>query len=141
MTLQVGPTTDLEACHYLRKIVFIEEQAVPETVERDGRDGQAHHILAQLDGQPVGCARLLIAGETGKIGRVCVLASHRGRGIGTALVKACLDHLKGLQGVTRAELGAQTHALELYERVGFSAYGAEFPDAGGLPHRMMERRL
>jgi len=137
MTLSIGPTTDIAACTALRRAVFIDEQGVPEEVEQDGRDGTAHHVLATLNGCPVGCARIFLDGATGRIGRVCVLARHRGQGIGSALVRACLDHLRGLPGLTRAELGAQAHALGLYERLGFVGFGPEFADAGGQPHRMM----
>ncbi|MEQ9258696.1 MAG: GNAT family N-acetyltransferase [Roseovarius sp.] len=138
--MEVGPTEDVAACVALRRAVFIEEQGVPEAVEQDGRDGEAHHVLAVLGGVPVGCARLLVSGETGKIGRVCVLKAERGKGIGAALVSAAVAHLQAL-GLRRAELGAQTYALGLYEKLGFRAYGAEFADAGGQPHRMMERTL
>ncbi|EDM73509.1 acetyltransferase, GNAT family protein [Roseobacter sp. AzwK-3b] len=138
MTLEVGPTSDLETCLALRATVFIEEQNVPEAEERDGRDGEAHHLLARLDGCPVGCARILIKGETGKIGRVCVLREARGAGIGAALIRACLAHLRAQAGVSRAVLGSQTHALGFYEKLGFAAFGPEYMDAG-IPHRDMER--
>lgn len=140
MTLEVGPTEDLPACAALRRAVFMEEQGVPEHVEQDGRDGEAHHLLATLNGVPVGCARLLVDGTTGKLGRVCVVKAERGKGIGAALVAASVAHLRGL-GLSRAELGAQTHALGLYEKLGFKARGAAFTDAGGQPHQMMERAL
>jgi ElaA protein len=138
MTLEVGPTSDLETCLALRATVFIEEQNVPEAEERDGRDGEAHHLLARLEGRPVGCARILIKGETGKIGRVCVLREARGAGIGAALIRACLAHLRAQAGVSRAVLGSQTHALGFYEKLGFVAFGPEYMDAG-IPHRDMER--
>jgi len=141
MTLRVGPTRDIAACARLRRAVFIDEQGVPERVEQDGRDGAAHHILAMLDGRPVGCARILTEGEIGKIGRLCVLPAWRGRGIGAALIGACLAHMRSLPGLTRAQLGAQAHALGLYEKQGFVAHGPEFRDAGGQPHRMMGRAL
>jgi predicted GNAT family N-acyltransferase len=140
MTLDVGPTNDLPTCLALRREVFIEEQGVPQALEQDGRDGQAHHILARLGGAPVGCARILIKGNTGKIGRVCVLKSRRGQGLGLALVEACLAQLRTVEGINRAELGAQTQAMGLYARLGFTAYGEEFLDAD-MPHRMMERAL
>jgi len=138
--LQIGPSDDLSACLALRRAVFIVEQGVPADVEQDGRDGAAHHILAFLDGTPVGAARLLVEGETGKIGRVCVLKDTRRQGIGAALIRAGVDHLRSL-GLRRAKLGAQTHALAFYEGLGFTAYGSEFSDAGDQPHRMMRRDL
>ncbi|MEL7254102.1 MAG: GNAT family N-acetyltransferase [Pseudomonadota bacterium] len=139
MTLKFGPTTDIAACLELRRVVFMVEQSVSEEDERDGMDDQAHHILASQDGRPVGCARIFLDGDVGKIGRVCVLSDQRGTGLGKALIEACLTHLQTL-GATRAKLGAQTHALGFYEALGFVAYGDEFDDAG-IPHRMMERRL
>ena len=45
-----------------------------------------------------------------------------------------------MPGVTRAALGAQLDALGFYERLGFTAYGDVFDDAG-IDHRMMELRF
>jgi ElaA protein len=42
--------------------------------------------------------------------------------------------------VTKVKLGAQTHALGFYERLGFTAIGDEFDDAG-IPHREMVLKL
>lgn len=140
MNLDVALTTDIAACHALRRVVFIEEQNVPEAEEVDGRDGDALHLLARLDGQAVGCARILVAGETGKIGRVCVLRDLRGQGIGSALINAALAALRNVDGVTRAKLGAQTHAIGFYEALGFVAEGPEYLDAG-IAHRDMARAV
>lgn len=140
MSVEIGPTDDIASCLDLRRIVFMEEQNVSEADERDGKDDIAHHILARLDGRPVGCARILFDGATGKIGRVCVLRDQRGTGLGQAIMQACLDHLTEMPGVTRAMLGAQSHALGFYENLGFVAFGPEFMDAN-IPHRMMERAV
>jgi len=40
----------------------------------------------------------------------------------------------------RTALSAQTQALGFYQRLGYTAYGPEFDDAG-LPHRWMTRVL
>lgn len=136
MTLHVELTDDLALCHALRRIVFIEEQNVPEAEEVDGRDAGALHLLARLDGLPVGCARLLVMGDTGKIGRVCVLQDYRGQGIGVALIQSALEVLRAQPGVMRAKLGSQTHAIGFYEKLGFTAQGSEYLDAG-IAHRDM----
>ena len=138
--LEIGRSDDLAACRALRRAVFIEEQGVSEVDEVDGRDGQALHLLARWAGQPVGTARILVQGDAGKIGRVCVLRAARGRGIGAALIRAAVAELSAMDGVAEARLGAQTHALEFYTRLGFVAEGPEFMDAG-IPHRMMARPL
>ncbi|KCV82642.1 N-acetyltransferase GCN5 [Actibacterium atlanticum] len=140
MSEWIGITDDLAACHALRRLVFIEEQGVSEADEMDDLDDQAIHLLATVDGVPVGTARLIRKGETGKIGRVCVVKSARGTGLGARLMQASVDHFRATPGITRAYLSAQTHALGFYESLGFLAYGEEYPDAG-IPHRDMELRF
>lgn len=54
MSVSVAPTTDIATCLALRRVVFIEEQSVPEVEEVDGLDGEALHILAVADGRAVG---------------------------------------------------------------------------------------
>ena len=76
----------------------------------------------------------------GKIGRVCVLPEARGAGLGRALVLAAVDRLAAEPGVTLAKLSAQVDAIGFYERLGFTAEGAVYPDAG-IPHRDMTRAL
>lgn len=63
----------------------------------------------------------------------------RGLGVGVALVRA-IEAEAGRLGLAAVDLGAQTHALGFYERLGYEAYGPEFQDAG-IPHRAMRRRL
>lgn len=133
--MRVEVTEDLAACLAIRRAVFIEEQAVPEELEVDGLDGEATHLLATLDGRPVGTARLLAKGGTGKIGRVAVLREARGRGIGAALIRRAVEELRA-RGLARAKLGSQVHAIPFYEELGFVAEGPVYDDAG-IPHRDM----
>lgn len=140
MTWSIEQTDDLATCHALRRTVFIEEQGVSEAEEVDGRDDAALHVLGCVDGLPMGCARILLDGEVAKIGRVCVLHAARGTGLGAAIIEACLDVARKQSGVIKAKLGAQTHALVFYERLGFVAFGPIYDDAG-IPHQDMERLL
>lgn len=139
MSVDVIETQNVTACQAMRRSVFINEQGVSEADEVDGKDGDAVHLLASLNGYPVGAARVLPMGTTAKIGRVCVLRDHRGKGIGEAILEECHNSARRL-GATRAILGAQLSALSFYERLGYRAYGAVFDDAG-IDHRMMEISL
>ena len=139
MTLFVGLTQDLEACWALRHEVFVEEQGVPLDLERDEYDATALHFLATWDGRPVGTERVLLKGDRGKIGRVCVLRALRGRGIGAALIRAAVEELRG-RGLRVAVLGSQVHAIPFYEGLGFAAEGPVYDDAG-IPHRDMALAL
>ncbi|MDV9201416.1 GNAT family N-acetyltransferase, partial [Streptomyces sp. Wh19] len=73
------------------------------------------------------------------LGRLAVTREARGLGVGGALVRAIEDAAREL-GLDAVDLHAQTHALGFYERLGYVAYGPEFPDAG-IPHRAMRRAL
>lgn len=135
--MMIEETTDLAACHALRRTVFIEEQSVPEADEMDDLDAGAIHLLARDGDRPVATARLLIKGDIGKIGRVCVLVDQRGTGLGAALMQAAIDALIA-RGVREAHLGSQVHAMGFYEKLGFVAEGPVYDDAG-IPHRDMVR--
>lgn len=139
MTIRVIETDDLAACHALRRAVFIDEQGVSEAEEMDDLDAGAVHLLAIANGRPLGTARLLMSGDTGKITRVCVLAEGRGTGAGAALIEAAITALRA-RGAAQAKLGSQSHAIGFYERLGFEAYGPVYDDAG-IPHRDMVRAL
>lgn len=140
MTMRITLTDDIQTCRALRRTVFIEEQGVSEADELDDLDGQALHLLAYVDDVPIGSARLLVNGDTGKVGRVCVVSSARGTGLGAALMRAAVDQFRSMPGIHKVKLGAQTHALGFYERLGFVATGPVYDDAG-IPHRDMVYRL
>ncbi|MEV7561929.1 GNAT family N-acetyltransferase [Streptomyces sp. NPDC089795] len=140
---------DLKSCFAVRSEVFVVEQSVPESIEYDAYDADAVHVLAvDADGAPLGTGRLLYGpaafGKTGdptvgSLGRLAVAKSARGLGVGVALVRA-IEAEAARRGLTAVDLGAQTHALGFYERLGYVAYGPEFQDAG-IPHRAMRRPL
>ena len=139
--MMIERTDDLDACLAIRREVFIDEQGVPEAEEIDDLDAGAIHLLARDDqGRPMGTARLLVLDGTGKIGRVAVRKAARGTGLGAALIRASMDELCALPGITRLKLSAQTHVIPFYERFGFTAHGPEYDD-GGIPHRDMTRDL
>ncbi|MGW1095375.1 GNAT family N-acetyltransferase [Streptomyces sp. NPDC002455] len=142
--------SDLAACFQVRKDVFVGEQQVPEEIEYDAHDATAVHVIAvAADGSTLGTGRLLhgeaAADRTGgdlavgSLGRLAVTRAARGLGVGAALVRAIEEEARTL-GLSAVDLHAQTHALGFYERLGYTAYGPEFPDAG-IPHRSMRRAL
>lgn len=119
----------------IRRRVFIEEQHVPEALEWDDLDGGALHLLAFVDGNPVGCARLL---PGGRIGRMAVLPEWRRQGVGGALLQALIASARR-QGLQQVTLSAQVHAIPFYQHHGFSICSDSYPDAG-IPHRDMTRK-
>ncbi|MER5203045.1 GNAT family N-acetyltransferase [Streptomyces sp. NPDC002825] len=141
---------DRDACFEVRREVFVDEQGVPRELEYDPYDETAVHVLAvRADGVPLGTGRLLHGADAlgrtggdasvGSLGRLAVTKAARGLGVGAALVRAIEDAARA-RGLSAVDLHAQTHALGFYERLGYEAYGPEFPDAG-MPHRAMRRVL
>ena len=124
-----------EVLKQIRYKVFVEEQSVPVEEEWDGEDPTATHLLAVVNEQPVGTARLL---PSGQITRMAVLKPFRGIGLGASLLKKGIEELRK-QGIRTPFLHAQTHALSFYEQHGFVAEGEEFLDAG-IPHFAMTLR-
>ncbi len=122
---------------HIREVVFIDEQQVPREIEWDGEDEASTHFLAVNElGQYLGCARLL---PSGQIGRMAVLAEHRGTGIGAKLLRAAVEEGKA-QGFDKLFLHAQSYAEEFYRKGGFLPFGDQFDEAG-IPHISMELKL
>ena len=117
----------------IRFEVFVEEQGVSEADEWDAADRDACHVLAEDSNRDaVGTGRL---DATGKIGRIAVLPPHRGRGLGSAIVRHLVNQATEL-GLARVYLHAQVAARSFYERLGFRADGPVF-DEVGIPHQRM----
>jgi predicted GNAT family N-acyltransferase len=130
---QVPWSTHGDRLRWVRERVFIEEQQVSREEEWDGRDEEATHFIAlNAAGQALGCARLL---PDGQIGRMAVLESHRGTGLGMRLLEAAIAEATQ-RGMRSVFLHAQTHALGFYRKAGFVPEGSEFFEAG-IPHFAM----
>ena len=111
----------------IRRVVFVEEQNVPESIELDGRDSDCYHLLAtDKDGKPIGTARI---DKDGKIGRMAVLREYRCHGVGREILRAIMDFGKS-NGITDFHLSAQVGALGFYKKMGFEPFGEEFEEAG-----------
>jgi predicted GNAT family N-acyltransferase len=139
---EVRPARDageVRAALELRHEVFVVEQRVPLEEEVDEHDESALHLVAVEDDRVVATCRIVMEEATAKLGRVAVAASARRRGIASRLIDASEQHARAL-GAERIALAAQTGALTLYERAGYTPYGDRFPDAG-IEHLMMEKRL
>lgn len=135
----------MAAVHAIRHEVFVVEQDVPADLEWDGKDDRAVHVLAE----GAGTGRLLLGEDAAKknggdprtavLGRLAVLPGARGNGTGARLVRALEDEARRL-GLDGVYLEAQVHAIVFYERLGYTAFGPEFQDAG-IAHRAMRRSL
>jgi len=126
--------------YMIRRVVFIEEQAVP--VEEEiipWEEEISEHLTIYDKDKPVAVGRILLNNDKFILGRIAVLKEHRWQGFGRLVTQALIDKSVEM-GATEVELSSQTHAIGLYEKLGFVAYGDEYMDAG-IPHYSMKRKV
>ncbi len=138
ITVRLLPWSEArETARAIRYAVFVEEQGVPVELEWDEWDEPSWHAIAyDAQGVAVATGRLL---PDGHIGRMAVLASARGTGIGARVLDALMTKAEEL-GYPELVLNAQSHAAPFYARVGFQQVGEPFEEAG-IPHIEMRKRL
>lgn len=144
----------LAVCRAIRRRVFIDEQGVPDALEWDGLDAEAHHFLAlgpvaapdanprhalPAPTTPLGTARMRIVDGHAKAERVAVVPAARQHGVGRLLMLALEAHAHH-QGLPDVRLHAQVTAIPFYERLGYRAHGEIFLSAG-IDHREMTKSL
>jgi predicted GNAT family N-acyltransferase len=140
--MEVRPARDaaeLAQALRLRDRIFCGEQGVSVAAERDGRDGEALHLVAVEDGGVLGTCRLLFGEDVAFLGRLAVDAPHRRRGIGAALLREATEQACAV-GVRRISLHAQLDVRELYAGVGYVERGEPFVQEG-IDHVEMEKAL
>ena len=126
----------------LRRVVFGNEQRILLPRYEDPEDDFSLNLLATIDDQPVGTGRL-----TPSYGRVIVptiawvatLPEYRGMGVGTAIMEELVAESDS-RGYAKVYLNAQSHALGLYQRLGFEPVGTP-QTIHGIPHQAMIRLL
>jgi ElaA protein len=129
-----------ERCFAIRKTVFVDEQGVALDVELDAHDASATHLLAEIDGRPVGTMRWRMAAPgRAKIERVAVLREARGNGVGAELIRVTMDQIKA-RGAEEAVLHAQSSATAFYQKLGFLPEGPRFLEEG-IEHVRMRQPL
>lgn len=123
-----------ELIRKLREIVFVLEQGVSRKIEWDGQDHLCQHAIAlTAENEIVGTGRIQ---PDGHIGRIAVLSSWRGQGVGAALLEVLISLAQDANH-EQIYLNSQTHAINFYQRFGFIPQGPVFMEAG-IPHQRME---
>jgi predicted GNAT family N-acyltransferase len=127
----------------VRHAVFVHEQGIDESEEWDDDDAHAvHAVLGNLSGLPLATGRLIFKGLApghAKIGRMAVLRSARGDGLGRRVLLALMDEARS-RGISQLSLNAQLSAQAFYAAQGFRPEGEVF-DEVGIPHQKMTLAL
>ena len=132
-----GSWKDLAApAKAIREAVFIQEQNIAAEDEWDAEDAVAVHFIVFQQDQAIATARLL---SNHSIGRVAVLTTARGLGVGQRSMQAVIDYARAEQrGLVK--LSSQVHAIGFYQALGFEVQGEEYLDCG-IPHIDMYLKL
>ncbi|MEK4228512.1 GNAT family N-acetyltransferase [Solibacillus sp. FSL H8-0538] len=124
----------------VRMKVFVEEQGIPQHLEIDEHDQTSIHFIVNNGDQTIAASRLReIAPKVGKVERVCVLESSRGKRLG-ALIMEAVEKYAVENNWEMLKLHAQNYAVPFYEKLGYVVTSPEFMDAG-IPHRAMEKQI
>ena len=107
-------------------------------VDPDGRDFGSVQVFASKGERIIACLRIY-GKEAGvvQIGRVAVIESLRGSGIGRMMMRQAISHVTENSTDEKIYLEAQTYAIGFYEKLGFKVISDEFLDEG-IPHKGME---
>jgi predicted GNAT family N-acyltransferase len=130
---------DLQKAFEIRRSVFVLEQIVDPAEEYDEYENACIHFLASFNGTPCGTARIRKTENGYKLERFAVLKEYRGKQVGAALVKACLEHEWLQNSGTYIYMHAQEHALEFYKKFGFEISGDRFWECE-MPHFKMFKK-
>jgi predicted GNAT family N-acyltransferase len=131
--------SQLEDVFSVRKTVFVQEQNVPLEEEIDEHENQSTHFILYDRGSPAGAGRFRLLDGIGKVERICVLKSLRGKGAGRDIMQA-IEHYASGCSISKLKLNAQTYAIPFYEGLGYKVVSEEFMDAG-IPHRTMVKTI
>ena len=120
---------EVDAALDLRRTVFVDEQGVTLAADRDGRDGEAAHLVATDRGRVVATCRLLPSGREVRLGRMVVAHEMRGGGLGARML-ALADRVSAEMGAEEILLHAQVPSRGVYDRAGYRQRGEPFVEQG-----------
>lgn len=137
--VRICPKEDLKYAYEIRNEVFVKEQNIDESIERDDIDNIAIHVLCTYDDLPIGTGRIYFQNKEGHIGRLCVLKRYRnlkaGKKILLFLINIAREHKCEI-----VSLNAQVMVQDFYLKYGFIPVDEPFV-IENISHIKMIRRL
>ncbi|MBU7014295.1 MAG: GNAT family N-acetyltransferase [Theionarchaea archaeon] len=121
---------ELGASRFLRYKVFVEEQKVPECLEKDRLDDGSIHVIACRGRRVIGTGRITAAHGNAKISRLAVERKERGKGLGRGIMLE-LESIAKRKGVKKIILSSNFQSIPFYEKLGYRKRGSPFVECGG----------
>lgn len=118
--------------------IFVVEQNCPYS-DCDNKDLDSYHLYASEESQIIAYLRILLPGISYKeasIGRVLVVQKHRGKGLGTMLMKKGMNFIKKELNESIIRISAQEYVLNFYKDLGFKVVSDTYLE-DGIKHKEM----
>jgi predicted GNAT family N-acyltransferase len=133
--------SDFEKVMFIRNTVFEKEQGAILEEEIDEYDNSNETVYALIyDGEDaVATGRIAHTPKGYKIGRIAVMKSQRGKGVGAVLVNTLCDKSRQL-GASDVFVDSQLHAVEFYKKQGFEIISNEEIIDRGIRHLPMRKQ-
>lgn len=113
-----GPQVEVGPARYPEEfLAAYGAEHAPQVTEAHLAAEHMHHLVARIDGEPVGCARVRRLGDTAYVGAVTVRPAWQGHGIGSALTLSASD--VGARYTDLVWLHCSPASRALYERLGY----------------------
>ena len=136
----VSSKKELAQARRIRKKVLEDEQGFPHEVNIDGNDHQAHHALVFEGRKPVATARLMPTPDCkGKIARIAILKSHRGKGLAKDLIRFIESKAMSLC-FTSVLIEPHAHLENFLKQLGYQRLSGT-TEVAGLPLIKLEKQL
>ena len=138
ITIKIPNTdaSDYQLALNIRKEVFVLEQNVPAELEVDSFEHSCDHFIIKNNGEALGAGRLRVKDSYIKFERIATVARARGQGVGRNLMEKMLEYAQVTYPQLTPYMHSQLDAVPFYEKLGWSASGDIFYEAG-IPHRAM----
>ncbi len=116
--LEGSASQDLKDVLDIRKEVFTIEQGIPSTIDDDGYDNEAIHVLGVYNNTPVASGRLVIKNSFGVLARIAVLPDYRGKGLAELIVRS-LENEGKKRNLISFELYPHIYLERFYSKLGY----------------------
>jgi ribosomal protein S18 acetylase RimI-like enzyme len=102
-----------------RRAAFVAMQHDARERAYRARHPDARRSVVVVDAVPVGRLMVAFLDDAVSVVDVAIEPAHRGRGLGTALLRTVLDEARALRLSVRVHVARESPARRLYERLGF----------------------
>ena len=135
--IEASSPEEIDEILELRRLVFVNEQGVPEDIEIDQYEKTAQHFYLKVGGKMLASGRIRKTDEGVKFERVLTVKESRGLGYGRKLMNYIQQQVSELYPSVKMILNAQVASIGFYESLGWKVEGDTFMEANILHQKMV----